>query len=85
MPDFTYTGDLERVYITLSVDGHTLQVAPGDTVTLDVDPNLPEFQAVASKTSKKPSAPSTVATIPDVAGADVATSDSTTDPTGQES
>jgi len=78
MPDFTYTGEDERVFITLSVDGHGVQVNPGDVITLDVDPGIETLVAVApSKASKSAPAPTDPAPVPDVSGADVAASDAT--------
>jgi len=74
MPDFQYTGDTEQVFIFLSTDGHTVQVKPGDVVTLDVDPGIETLVAVTTpaKASKGDSAPVAPDPVPDVAGGDVA-------------
>jgi hypothetical protein len=52
MPDFTYVGDDERYYPSLS-----LSVAPGDTVTLDSDPGDGRFAAKGSRKSVTATAP----------------------------
>jgi len=49
MPQFTYTGSEVKVYPTLSAaDGSTLVVKPGDVVTLDTDPNVPDLTTQAA-------------------------------------
>jgi hypothetical protein len=49
MPQFTYTGSETKVFPGLSnPDGTTLEVKPGDTVTLDADPQIPDFAPTAA-------------------------------------
>ena len=67
MPQFTYTGSEVKVYPTLSAaDGSTLVVKPGDVVTLDADPNVPDLTAQASAAKAAPApAPEAVQTAPE--------------------
>lgn len=67
MPEFTYTGSTEVVFIGLSTEGHGVQLKPGDTVTLDADPGVPELVAVTDQGAKTKAR--TPATVPDVAPA----------------
>lgn len=47
MPDFIFTGPVAKTYPSLrNAAGATLQVNPGETVTLEADPQLPEFTPV---------------------------------------
>lgn len=82
MPDFKWTGEEEVVFISLSANGSGVQLKPGETVTLDADPNIPglvSVTATASTPSTPDSAPTSPAVVPDVAGGDVATSQTSTD------
>jgi len=84
MPDFQWNGDEEAVFISLSVNGSGVQLKPGETVTLDADPGIPgldpvSITATASQLSDPAPAPSQPAVIPDVAGGDVAPSQTSTD------
>ena len=67
MPQFTYTGSEVKVYPTLSAaDGSTLVVKPGDVVTLDADPNVPDLTAQASAVKAAPApAPEAAQTAPE--------------------
>jgi hypothetical protein len=58
MPDFTYTGADERYYPSFSLD-----VKPGDVVTLDSDPGDGRFQPKGSAPVSTPS-PAPVAPAP---------------------
>jgi hypothetical protein len=79
MPDFTYTGDNPIDFIVVSVPGASFSLKPGDTISLEVDPNTPDL-VPAVTASKNPAAP---ATVPDVAGDDLAPSQTTPAPEEQ--
>jgi|APCry1669190646_1035306.scaffolds.fasta_scaffold07720_6 hypothetical protein len=82
MPDYTYIGENPVDFIVVSVPGASFSVKPGDIISLEVDPNTPDFVPAvkASKTSAAPIAP---ATVPDVSGADLAPSQTTPAPEEQ--
>ena len=82
MPDFTYIGETPIDFIVVSVPGASFSVKPGDTITLKVDPNTPDF-VPAVNASKNASAPSAPATVPDVAGGDLDPSQTTPAPEEQ--
>ena len=67
MPQFTFTGSETLVFPTLpAADGSTLVCNPGDVVTLDADPQLPELlTAATAKAPAQASAPEAPQTAPE--------------------
>lgn len=61
MPNFTYTGADERYYPSLS-----LEVKPGDTVTLDSDPGDGRFSPASGKAKAAPTPAPEITPAPNV-------------------
>ena len=76
MPDFTYIGDTPIDYIVVGVPGASFSVKNGDIISLEVDPNTPDFVPAVKATKTSP-APSASVVIPDVAGGDLDPSQTT--------
>ena len=63
--NYTYNGEQELVFTTISFEGHTLQAVPGESYELDEDPNDPRFTPSGKKA---PAVSSTSVEPPDKAG-----------------
>jgi hypothetical protein len=64
--NYTYNGEQELVFTSISFEGHTLQAVPGESYELEDDPNDPRFTPSGKKAPAATSAPSVEP--PDTAG-----------------
>ena len=65
--NYTYNGEQELVFTSISFEGHTLQAVPGETYDLDTDPQDPRFAPSGAKSA--PVVSSTPVEPPSEAGA----------------